>query len=50
MLLAGDVAGSDRADGVRIATVSWRAEGRSDPCPEPQAKPFTSCTAMAFAR
>jgi type IV pilus assembly protein PilV len=50
MLPAGDVAVSDRADGVRIATVSWRAEGRSDPCPEPQAKPFTSCIAMAFAR
>ncbi|KXU89455.1 hypothetical protein CR51_33420 [Caballeronia megalochromosomata] len=50
MLPAGDVAVSDRADGVRIATVSWRADDRSDPCPEPQARPLTSCIAVAFAR
>ncbi|WP_250513877.1 prepilin-type N-terminal cleavage/methylation domain-containing protein [Caballeronia sp. INDeC2] len=50
MLPAGDVTVSDRADAVRIATVSWRAEDRSDPCPEPQAKPLTSCIAVAFAR
>lgn len=50
MLPAGDVAVSDRADGVRVATVSWRAEDRSDPCPEPQARPLTSCIALAFAR
>ncbi|MFM0324137.1 type IV pilus modification PilV family protein [Caballeronia glebae] len=50
MLPAGEVAISDRADGVRVATVSWRAEDRSDPCTEPQAKPFASCIAVAFAR
>ncbi|MDR5766069.1 MULTISPECIES: prepilin-type N-terminal cleavage/methylation domain-containing protein [unclassified Caballeronia] len=50
MLPAGDVAISDRADGVRIATVSWRAQDCSEPCPEPQAKPLTSCIAVAFAR
>jgi Tfp pilus assembly protein PilV len=50
MLPAGDAAVSDRADGVRVATVSWRAEDRSDPCPEPQARPLTSCIALAFAR
>ncbi|SAK77168.1 hypothetical protein AWB76_05102 [Caballeronia temeraria] len=50
MLPAGDVAISDRADGVRVATVSWRADDRSDPCPEPQAKPLASCIAVAFAR
>ena len=50
MLPGGDVALSDRADGVRVAAVSWRAEDRSDPCPEPQAPPLTSCIAVAFAR
>ena len=50
MLPMGEVAVSDRADGVRVAMVSWRAEDRSDPCPEPQAKPLTSCIAVAFAR
>ncbi|WP_250479451.1 MULTISPECIES: hypothetical protein [unclassified Caballeronia] len=50
MLPAGDVAISDRADGVRIATVSWHAQDRSKPCPEQQAKPLTSCIAVAFAR
>ncbi|SAK72533.1 hypothetical protein AWB78_02990 [Caballeronia calidae] len=50
MLPAGDVAVSDRVDGVRVATVSWREEDRSDPCPEPQARPLTSCIAVAFAR
>ncbi|WP_244847187.1 prepilin-type N-terminal cleavage/methylation domain-containing protein [Caballeronia sp. SL2Y3] len=46
----GDVAVLDRADGVRVATVSWRADDRADPCPEPQAKPLASCIAVAFAR
>lgn len=50
MLPAGDVALYDRADGVRVAAVSWHAEDRSDPCPEPQAPPLTSCIAVAFAR
>ncbi|MBC8638659.1 prepilin-type cleavage/methylation domain-containing protein [Caballeronia sp. EK] len=50
MLPAGDVAVFDRADGVRIATVSWRADDRSDPCPEPLARPLTSCISVAFAR
>ncbi|SAK72378.1 hypothetical protein AWB77_03133 [Caballeronia fortuita] len=50
MLPSGDVAISDRADGVRVATVSWRAQDRSDPCVESQAKPLTSCIAVAFAR
>ncbi|WP_248320468.1 prepilin-type cleavage/methylation domain-containing protein [Caballeronia sp. Sq4a] len=46
----GDVAVLDRADGVRVATVSWHADDRADPCPEPQAKPLASCIALAFAR
>ncbi|WP_250499928.1 prepilin-type cleavage/methylation domain-containing protein [Caballeronia sp. GAWG1-5s-s] len=46
----GDVAVLDRADGVRVATVSWHADDRADPCPEPQARPLTSCIAVAFAR
>ncbi|SAK75318.1 hypothetical protein AWB80_04339 [Caballeronia pedi] len=50
MLPAGDVAVFDRADGVRIATVSWRADDRADPCPEPLARSLTSCIAVAFAR
>jgi Tfp pilus assembly protein PilV len=50
MLPSGEIAISDRADGVRVATVSWRAEDRSDPCPEPHARPLTSCIAVAFAR
>ncbi|WP_321796241.1 prepilin-type N-terminal cleavage/methylation domain-containing protein [Caballeronia sp. J97] len=50
VLPSGDVAVFDRADGLRIATVSWRAEDRSDPCPEAQARPLTSCIAVAFAR
>ncbi|SAL67315.1 hypothetical protein AWB74_03814 [Caballeronia arvi] len=50
MLPSGEIAITDRADGVYVATVSWRAEDRSDPCPEPQAKPLTSCVAVAFAR
>ncbi|SAK69917.1 hypothetical protein AWB79_03728 [Caballeronia hypogeia] len=49
-LPAGEVAVFDRADGVRVAAVSWRAEDRSEPCPEPQARPLTSCIAVAFAR
>ena len=50
MLPAGEVAVLDRADGVRVAAVSWRAEDRSDPCPEPQVSPLRSCIAEAFAR
>jgi len=50
MLPAGDVAVFDRADGVHIATVSWRADDRSDPCPEPLARPLASCISVAFAR
>ncbi|MDR5855329.1 prepilin-type cleavage/methylation domain-containing protein [Caballeronia sp. LZ062] len=46
----GDVAVVDRADGVRVATVSWHADDRADPCPEPQAKPLASCISVAFAR
>lgn len=50
MLPAGEVAVLDRADGVRVAAISWRAEDRSDPCPEPQIPPLRSCIAVAFAR
>ncbi|SAK43468.1 hypothetical protein AWB75_00559 [Caballeronia catudaia] len=50
MLPSGEVLITDRADGVYVATVSWRAEDRSNPCSEPQAKPLTSCVAVAFAR
>ncbi|MDR5737574.1 prepilin-type cleavage/methylation domain-containing protein [Caballeronia sp. LZ016] len=50
MLPDADVAVQDRADGVRVATVSWRADDRTDPCPEPQAKPRASCIVVAFAR
>ncbi|SAK95530.1 type IV pilus modification PilV family protein [Caballeronia ptereochthonis] len=50
VLPAGDVALFDRADGVRVAVVSWREADRSDPCPEPQAPPSASCIAVAFAR
>lgn len=46
----GDVAVLDRADGVRLATVSWHADDHADPCPEPQVKPLASCIAVAFAR
>ncbi|VXC38210.1 conserved hypothetical protein [Burkholderia sp. 8Y] len=46
----GDVAVLDRADGVRVATVSWHADDRADPCPEPQAHPLASCISVAFAR
>ncbi|KMZ13360.1 hypothetical protein BHUM_01335 [Candidatus Burkholderia humilis] len=50
MLSEGDIAVSDRADGVRIAMVNWRADDRADPCPEPQAKPLSSCVVAAIAR
>jgi type IV pilus assembly protein PilV len=50
MLPAGDVAVFDRADGVRVATVIWHAEDTSDPCPETQAPPRSSCVAVGFAR
>ncbi|BBP97226.1 hypothetical protein BSFA1_23550 [Burkholderia sp. SFA1] len=50
MLPAGDVAIADRSDGIHVAIVSWRAEDRSDACPEPQSKPLTSSIAVAFAR
>jgi Tfp pilus assembly protein PilV len=50
MLPDGNLAVSERADGVRVATVSWHADDRSDPCPEPQAKAFSSCIVVAFAR
>ncbi|BAN24041.1 type IV pilus modification PilV family protein [Caballeronia insecticola] len=50
MLPSGDVAVIDRTDGVRIVAVSWHAEDRADPCPEPQAPPLTSCISVAFAR
>jgi type IV pilus assembly protein PilV len=50
MLPDGDIAVLDRADGVRVATVSWHADDRADPCPEPQAQPLASCISVAFAR
>ena len=50
MLPDGDVAVLDGADGVRVATVSWHADDRSDPCPEAQARPLASCVSVAFAR
>ncbi|MCE4540827.1 MULTISPECIES: prepilin-type N-terminal cleavage/methylation domain-containing protein [unclassified Caballeronia] len=50
MLPAGDVSIADRSDGIHVAILSWRAEDRSDACPEPQSKPLTSCIAVAFAR
>jgi hypothetical protein len=50
MLPDGDVTVSDHADGVRVAMVNWHADDRSDPCPEPQAKPLSSCVVVAFAR
>ncbi|MFM0136112.1 type IV pilus modification PilV family protein [Caballeronia grimmiae] len=50
MLPDADISVQDRADGVRVATVSWRADDRADPCPEPQARPRTSCIVVAFAR
>jgi Tfp pilus assembly protein PilV len=48
MLPDGEVAVTDRADGVRVAVVSWRAG--DEPCPEPQAGSSRSCIAVAFAR
>ncbi|WP_250452219.1 prepilin-type cleavage/methylation domain-containing protein [Caballeronia sp. ATUFL_M2_KS44] len=50
LLPDADVAVRDRADGMHVATVSWRADDRADPCPEPQAKPRASCIVVAFAR
>ncbi|WP_244815274.1 prepilin-type cleavage/methylation domain-containing protein [Caballeronia sp. Lep1P3] len=50
MLPDGDVAVIDRADGLYVATVSWHAADRSDPCPEPQVRPSASCISVAFAR
>ncbi|SAL50417.1 type IV pilus modification PilV family protein [Caballeronia telluris] len=46
----GDVDVFDRADGVRVAVVSWRAEDSAEGCVEPQAKPHSACVAVAFAR
>jgi prepilin-type N-terminal cleavage/methylation domain-containing protein len=50
MLPQGDVDVFDHADGVRVAVASWRAVDPTDPCAEPQAKPNSSCVAVAFAR
>ncbi len=49
-LPGGDVFISERADGVRVATVTWHAADRADPCVEAQAKPLSACIAVAFAR
>jgi Tfp pilus assembly protein PilV len=46
MLPSGAVDVTDRADGVHIATVSWRAIDEGETCPEPH----TACIAVAFAR
>jgi Tfp pilus assembly protein PilV len=50
MLPSGAIDVTDRADGVRVATVSWHSAGDADPCPEPQALPHRACIAVAFAR
>jgi Tfp pilus assembly protein PilV len=50
MLPSGAIDVTDRADGVRVATVSWHAAADADPCPEPPALPHSACIAVAFAR
>jgi type IV pilus assembly protein PilV len=50
LLPDGDIAILDRGNGVQVATVSWHVAEGAEPCPEPQARPHTSCIAMAFAR
>ncbi|KND59659.1 hypothetical protein BVER_00498 [Candidatus Burkholderia verschuerenii] len=46
MLPSGSIDVTDRADGVHVATVTWRAADDGDACPEPH----TACIALAFAR
>jgi type IV pilus assembly protein PilV len=50
MLPGGDVAVLDKADGVRVVVVSWRAGGASDTCAEPLAGAGSACVTLAFAR
>jgi Tfp pilus assembly protein PilV len=50
LLPDGSAAIADRADGVRVAVVSWRADDRAEPCPEPQARALSSCIVVAFGQ
>ncbi|KNH10180.1 hypothetical protein BRCH_03583 [Candidatus Burkholderia brachyanthoides] len=50
MLPSGAIDVTDRADGMRVATVIWRADDSAEPCPEPQTLPHSVCIAVAFAR
>ncbi len=49
MLPEGDVDVLDRADGVRVAVVSWHAADGADRCAEPQVRANSACIAVAFA-
>ena len=50
MLPEGEVDVLDRADGVRVAVVSWHAADGADRCAEPQVRANSACIAVAFAR
>ncbi len=50
MLSSAAIDVMDRADGVRVATMSGCANESDEPCPEPQALPHSACFSVAFAR